>query len=51
MAQEQTILPKGIVLNRKAIYEEIAKYDVIPEELILKACHGKLSSHFHPLMT
>ncbi|KAI0968876.1 hypothetical protein F4678DRAFT_190210 [Xylaria arbuscula] len=39
MAQEQTVLPKGIVLNREAIYAEIAKYDVIPVEQILKACH------------
>ncbi|KAI1818603.1 hypothetical protein GGS20DRAFT_195400 [Poronia punctata] len=41
MAQEQnqTILPKGIVLNRNAIYEEIARYDVIPVEQILRACH------------
>ncbi|KAI1181229.1 hypothetical protein F4777DRAFT_585151 [Nemania sp. FL0916] len=39
MAQEQTILPKGIVLNRIAVYEEIAKYDIIPVEQILRACH------------
>ncbi|KAI3341213.1 hypothetical protein F4824DRAFT_369369 [Ustulina deusta] len=39
MAQEQTVLPKGIVLNRDAIYAEIAKYDVIPVEQILRACH------------
>ncbi|KAI8624898.1 hypothetical protein F5Y19DRAFT_480135 [Xylariaceae sp. FL1651] len=39
MAQEQTILPKGIVLNRNAVYEEIAKYDVFPVEQILRACH------------
>ncbi|TGJ83666.1 hypothetical protein E0Z10_g5120 [Xylaria hypoxylon] len=39
MAQEQTILPKGIVLNRNAVYEEIAKYDVMPVEQILRACH------------
>jgi hypothetical protein len=42
MAQEQnqTILPKGIVLNRNTIYQEIAKYDIIPVEQILRACHG-----------
>ncbi|KAI0458140.1 hypothetical protein F5B21DRAFT_41059 [Xylaria acuta] len=39
MAQEQTILPKGIVLNRNSVYEEIAKYDVVPVERILRACH------------
>ncbi|KAI0428376.1 hypothetical protein F5Y09DRAFT_357810 [Xylaria sp. FL1042] len=39
MAQEQTVLPKGIVLNRDAVYAEIAKYDVIPVEQILRACH------------
>ncbi|KAI1109435.1 hypothetical protein F5Y14DRAFT_27571 [Nemania sp. NC0429] len=39
MAQVQTILPKGIVLNRNAVYEEIAKYDIIPVEQILRACH------------
>ncbi|KAI0551453.1 hypothetical protein F4679DRAFT_140276 [Xylaria curta] len=39
MAQEQTILPKGIVLNRNTVYEEIAKYDVVPVERILRACH------------
>lgn len=43
MAQEQTVLPKGIVLNRDAIYAEIAKYDVIPVEQILRACHGKIA--------
>lgn len=41
MAQVQTILPKGIVLNRNAVYEEIAKYDIIPVEQILRAYHGK----------
>ncbi|RYC64949.1 hypothetical protein CHU98_g1240 [Xylaria longipes] len=39
MAQEQTILPKGIVLNRNTVYDEIAKYDVVPVERILRACH------------
>ncbi|KAI0411679.1 hypothetical protein F5X98DRAFT_43788 [Xylaria grammica] len=39
MAQEQAFLPKGIVHNRNAIYEEIAKYDVLPVEQILRACH------------
>lgn len=39
MAQEQTILPKGIVLNRDAVYEEIARHDIIPIEYILRACH------------
>ncbi|KAI0487573.1 hypothetical protein F4859DRAFT_262125 [Xylaria cf. heliscus] len=39
MAQEQTILPKGIVLNRNTVYEEIAKYDIVPVERILRACH------------
>ncbi|KAH8165020.1 hypothetical protein CIB48_g3222 [Xylaria polymorpha] len=39
MAEEQTILPKGIVLNRNTVYEEIAKYDVVPVERILRACH------------
>ncbi|RWA04911.1 hypothetical protein EKO27_g10198 [Xylaria grammica] len=39
MAQEQALLPKGIVHNRNAIYEEIAKYDVLPVEQILRACH------------
>ncbi|KAI0400934.1 hypothetical protein F4802DRAFT_464897 [Xylaria palmicola] len=39
MAQEPTILPKGIVLNRDAVYEEIAKYDTIPVEQILRAYH------------
>ncbi|KAJ3580388.1 hypothetical protein NPX13_g175 [Xylaria arbuscula] len=38
MAQEQTVLPKGIVLNNETIYAEIASYDVIPVELILKSC-------------
>ncbi|KAI2615043.1 hypothetical protein GGR54DRAFT_319368 [Hypoxylon sp. NC1633] len=33
------ILPKGIVFNRNAIYEEIAKYDIVPLEQILAACH------------
>ncbi|KAI2639192.1 hypothetical protein GGS21DRAFT_417331 [Xylaria nigripes] len=39
MAQEQMILPKGIVLNTDSIYEEIAKFDIIPVERILRACH------------
>ncbi|KAI0805035.1 hypothetical protein GGR55DRAFT_295216 [Xylaria sp. FL0064] len=39
MAQVQTVLPKGIVLNREDVYAEIAKYDVIPVERILRACH------------
>ncbi|KAJ8131253.1 hypothetical protein O1611_g2372 [Lasiodiplodia mahajangana] len=39
MAQEQTVLPKGIVHNRIDVYADIAKYDVIPVELILRACH------------
>ncbi|KAI1130031.1 hypothetical protein F5Y10DRAFT_276408 [Nemania abortiva] len=38
MAQEQTVLPKGIVHNRINVYAEIAQYDVIPVELILRAC-------------
>ncbi|KAI1806914.1 hypothetical protein F4811DRAFT_84179 [Daldinia bambusicola] len=33
------ILPKGIVFNRNDIYEEIAKYDVVPLNQILAACH------------
>ncbi|KAI1472482.1 uncharacterized protein F4812DRAFT_464603 [Daldinia caldariorum] len=33
------ILPKGIVLNRNDVYEEIAKYDVVPLNQILAACH------------
>ncbi|KAI1391998.1 uncharacterized protein F4822DRAFT_111813 [Hypoxylon trugodes] len=33
------ILPKGIVFNRNSIYEEIAKYDIVPIEQILEACH------------
>ncbi|KAI2637874.1 hypothetical protein GGS26DRAFT_430013 [Hypomontagnella submonticulosa] len=33
------ILPKGIVFNRNTIYEEIAKYDIVPLEQILAACH------------
>ncbi|KAI1379112.1 hypothetical protein F4677DRAFT_358407 [Hypoxylon crocopeplum] len=33
------ILPKGIVFNRNDIYEEIAKYDIVPLEQILAACH------------
>ncbi|KAI8966506.1 hypothetical protein F5Y11DRAFT_343570 [Daldinia sp. FL1419] len=33
------ILPKGIVFNRNDIYEEIAKYDVVPLSQILAACH------------
>ncbi|KAJ8120650.1 hypothetical protein ONZ43_g2693 [Nemania bipapillata] len=37
MAQELTVLPKGIVHNRNSVYDDIAKYDVIPVELILKA--------------
>ncbi|KAI0393798.1 hypothetical protein F5Y17DRAFT_458582 [Xylariaceae sp. FL0594] len=37
--QGQTVLPKGIVLNRETIYQEIAKYDVLPLEQILRACH------------
>ncbi|GAP86594.1 putative DUF1752 domain protein [Rosellinia necatrix] len=39
MAQEQTILPKGIVLNREAVYDEIAIYEVMPVEQILRARH------------
>ncbi|KAI0522187.1 hypothetical protein F5B22DRAFT_463224 [Xylaria bambusicola] len=38
MAQEQTVLPKGIVLNNETIYAEIAKYDIIPVDMILKSC-------------
>ncbi|KAI0534140.1 hypothetical protein GGR58DRAFT_75978 [Xylaria digitata] len=38
MAQEQTILPKGFVLNRNSVYDEIAKFDVVPVEQILRAC-------------
>lgn len=33
------ILPKGIVFNRNTIYEEIAKYDIVPLEKIHSACH------------
>ncbi|KAI6089118.1 hypothetical protein F4821DRAFT_66094 [Hypoxylon rubiginosum] len=33
------ILPKGIVFNRNTIYEEIAKYDIVPLEKIHAACH------------
>ncbi|KAI1654862.1 hypothetical protein F4813DRAFT_198140 [Daldinia decipiens] len=33
------ILPKGIVFNRNDIYEEIAKYDIVPLSQILAACH------------
>ncbi|KAI1765731.1 hypothetical protein GGR53DRAFT_249752 [Hypoxylon sp. FL1150] len=33
------ILPKGIVFNRNTIYEEIAKYDIVPLEKIHEACH------------
>ncbi|KAI0385150.1 hypothetical protein F5Y04DRAFT_206360 [Hypomontagnella monticulosa] len=33
------ILPKGIVFNRNDIYAEIAKYDIVPLEQILAACH------------
>ncbi|KAI5860678.1 hypothetical protein GGS23DRAFT_599198 [Durotheca rogersii] len=33
------ILPKGIVFNRNTIYEEIAKYDIVPLEQIHAACH------------
>ncbi|KAI1437838.1 hypothetical protein GGR50DRAFT_609014 [Xylaria sp. CBS 124048] len=39
MAQEQMILPKGIVLNANTVYDEIAKFDIIPVERILRACH------------
>lgn len=42
MSQEQSILPKGIVQNRNAVYDEIAENDVIPEEQILKMCQGSL---------
>ncbi|KAI0837888.1 hypothetical protein F5Y06DRAFT_56807 [Hypoxylon sp. FL0890] len=35
----ETILPKGIVLNRNDIYAEIAKYDIVPLEQIHAACH------------
>lgn len=38
------ILPKGIVFNRNDIYAEIAKYDIVPLEQILAACHGQDSS-------
>ncbi|KAI0850878.1 hypothetical protein F5Y00DRAFT_260328 [Daldinia vernicosa] len=33
------ILPKGIVFNKNDIYEEIAKYDIVPLSQILAACH------------
>ncbi|KAF3054857.1 hypothetical protein GL218_07550 [Daldinia childiae] len=33
------ILPKGIVFNRNDIYEEIAKYEIVPLSQILAACH------------
>ncbi|KAI1103221.1 hypothetical protein F4804DRAFT_237330 [Jackrogersella minutella] len=33
------ILPKGIVFNKSDIYGEIAKYDIVPLEQILAACH------------
>ncbi|KAI0172880.1 hypothetical protein GGR52DRAFT_591383 [Hypoxylon sp. FL1284] len=33
------ILPKGIVFNKTSIYEEIAKYDIVPLEKIHAACH------------
>ncbi|KAI5924466.1 hypothetical protein F4810DRAFT_125196 [Camillea tinctor] len=35
----EMILPKGIVFNKNTIYETIAKYDVVPTEQILEACH------------
>ncbi|KAI1506078.1 hypothetical protein F5X99DRAFT_179104 [Biscogniauxia marginata] len=35
----EMILPKGIVFNKNTIYETIAKYDVVPIEQILEACH------------
>ncbi|CAJ2503986.1 Uu.00g113800.m01.CDS01 [Anthostomella pinea] len=33
------ILPKGIVFNKESVYQEIAKFDVVPTDHILKACH------------
>lgn len=44
MKMTDMILPKGIVFNRNTIYEEIAKYDVVPLEKIHAACHGQDSS-------
>ncbi|KAI1309627.1 hypothetical protein F5Y03DRAFT_67982 [Xylaria venustula] len=35
----QELLPKGIVHNRETVYADIAKYDVMPLEQILNACH------------
>ncbi|KAI0595267.1 hypothetical protein F4775DRAFT_595494 [Biscogniauxia sp. FL1348] len=35
----EMILPKGFVFNKNTIYETIAKYDVVPIEQILEACH------------
>ncbi|KAI0878035.1 hypothetical protein GGS24DRAFT_50290 [Hypoxylon argillaceum] len=37
MAPEVTVLPKGIVHNKYSVYDDIARHDVIPVELILKA--------------
>ncbi|KAI1323581.1 hypothetical protein F5Y16DRAFT_403260 [Xylariaceae sp. FL0255] len=38
MADQQSVLPKGIVLNREAVYAELAQYDTVPVEQILNAC-------------
>ncbi|KAH9895368.1 hypothetical protein F4778DRAFT_269176 [Xylariomycetidae sp. FL2044] len=35
----EMILPKGIVFNRSQVYAEIAKYDIVPLDKILGACH------------
>lgn len=43
MAPEVTVLPKGIVHNKYSVYDDIARHDVIPVELILKALNGTLT--------
>lgn len=39
------ILPKGIVLNTNYIYEQVAKYDVVPPEKIWEYWHVYTTTH------
>ena len=42
------ILPKGIVTNTSWIYDEVAKYPVVPPDQIHKYWRGEYTQCHHP---
>lgn len=43
MDPEMTILPKGIVVNTKQIYDEIAGHDLVPKDRVWEIWRGKMT--------